>query len=140
MDAFRSKYNPLPGSSHAEVFRAAREEYRKIQSLTPRRQAYIRSKYFRNDKVFINQLWTHTTKKHYGDQMRRVKLFNCAIDLLRNSTVAPETIFSKGDLNTMLHRFYGDTKDGKLFCVQVRENKRTGRKYLMSVFPDQKTK
>lgn len=34
----------------------------------------------------------------------------------------------------MLHRFYGVTKDGVYFCVQVKEDKRTSRKDLMSVF------
>ena len=34
----------------------------------------------------------------------------------------------------MLHRFYGVTKDGVYFCVQVKEDKRTGRKDFMSVF------
>jgi len=32
------------------------------------------------------------------------------------------------------HRFYGAMKGGIYFCVQVKEDKRTGRKDFMSVF------
>ena len=37
-------------------------------------------------------------------------------------------IFDNKDLSCLLHRFYGVTKDGKEFCVQVKQNKRSGRK------------
>lgn len=33
-----------------------------------------------------------------------------------------------------MHRFYGITKDGHEFCVQIKQNKRTGRKDFISVF------
>jgi hypothetical protein len=55
--------------------------------------------------------------------------------LIRNSTLPPVTIYKSEDLHTALHRFYGETKDGLLFCVQIRENKATGRKDFMSAFP-----
>jgi hypothetical protein len=34
-----------------------------------------------------------------------------------------------------LHRFTGCTKDGEVFYVQIRANKKTNRKGFMSVFP-----
>jgi hypothetical protein len=37
--------------------------------------------------------------------------------------------------NESLHRYTAQTKDGILFYVQVRENKVSGRKDFMSVFP-----
>ena len=52
--------------------------------------------------------------------MKRAKLLACAIDLLRNSVVPPDTIFSKAKPNEMLHRFAGHTKDGQPFYVQVK--------------------
>ena len=135
MPLYQSKYGLIPGTSHAAVIRLAREEYHKIQKRTPRREAHVRSQYFRKDKVFINQFWEHLKQKHPGDQVRRVKLFTCGIDLIRNSTHSPDTIFSAENKNIMLHRFYGQTKGGQPFCVQIRENKRTNRKDFMSVFP-----
>lgn len=115
--------------------RAARHEYHKIQKRTPRRKAYLKSSYFKKDKVFINQFWVHLEQKRSGDQVRRARLFLCAIDLIRKTTEAPSTITSLKTKNSELHRFYGKTKEGTSFCVQIRENKRTGRKDFMSVFP-----
>ena len=140
MHAYRSKYGKLPGTSHARAVQAARHEYHKIQKRTPRRQAHVRSRYFRNDKVFINQFWEHIKQKHPGDQVRRLRLYLCAIDVIRNSTTSPNTIFNKADLNIILHRFEGKTKDGEPFYVQVKENKRTNRKDFMSVFPGKNSK
>lgn len=115
--------------------KAARYEYHKIQKRTPRRQAHVKSKYFKKDKVFINQFWIHLQQKRIGDQVRRTRLFLCAVDLIRNSTHNPDTLYSRSEQDTALHRFYGKTKDGLEFCVQIRESKRTGRKDFMSVFP-----
>jgi len=137
---YKSKYGKLPGTSHADVIRAARYEYHKIQKRTPRRQPYVRAQYFKKDKVFINQFWEHLKQKHPGEQLRRTKLFNCAIDLIRHTTVNPDTIYSYKHMNVSLHRFYGQTKEGYYFCVQIRENKRTNRKDFMSVFPSKKSK
>jgi hypothetical protein len=140
MKVYKSKYDQIPGSSHWEIIKAARYEYHKIQKRTPRRQAYIKSQYFRKDKVFINQFWEHLKQKHPGDQLRRAKLFICAIDLIRHSPHLGDTIYGNDNRNIGLHRFYGKTKDGLQFCVQIRENKRTGRKDFMSVFPAPKFK
>lgn len=73
-------------------------------------------------------------QKHRNDRMNRLRLYKSAIDLLRHSTFTPDSIVMKNDKNIMLHRFYGITLDGYEFCVQVKENKRSGRKDFMSVF------
>jgi hypothetical protein len=135
MRVYKSKYAPIPGSSHAEVIRAARYEYHKIQKLTPRRQANVKSRYFRKDKVFINQFWEHLKQKHPRDQLRRAKLFVCAVELIRNTTANPDTVYSHDNQGVELHRFYGQTQSGMYFGVQIRENKRNKRKDFMSVFP-----
>lgn len=137
---YQSKQSKLSGSSHAEVLRKARQEYHMIQKRTPRRQAYVRSSYFKRDKVFVNQFWDHLKQKRAGDQLRRLKLYACAIDLIRNSSQSPDTIFSNEDKNILLHRFYGITKDGESFSVQIKQDKRTDRKDFMSVFPAPKNK
>lgn len=136
---YQSKYGKIAGTSHASVIKAARYEYHKIQKGTPRRQANMRSKYFKQDKIFINQFWEHLKQKHPGDQLRRAKLFLCAIDLIRNTTTSLDTIYSYKNMNISLHRFYGLTKNGQHFTVQIRENKRTNRKDFMSVFPSNKS-
>lgn len=115
---------------------AARREYHAIQKLTPRRVPYVRSSYFTKDKVFLNTFWEHLRQKHPADQTRRLKLYAAGLDLIRYTREAPDTIFSKDDLDNMLHRFHGVTRDGYLFSVQIKQNKRTGRKDFMSVFPE----
>jgi len=135
MSTYKSKYGLLAGTDYVEAMHAARREYQIIQHRNPRRQPYIRSKYFNGDKVFINIFWNHLAQKRKGEQIKRAKLLAAAIDLLRNTSVPPETIFSKANLNELLHRFAGETKDGQLFYVQVKESKKSDRKDFMSVFP-----
>ncbi len=137
MRKFKSKYTQLSGTDYKEVTRNARKEYVKVQHLT-KRQPYIRSKYFANDKIFINIFWNHLAQKRKGEQIARAKLLLPAFDLLRNSLSEPDTIFSTKDKGNILHRFLGETKEGKLFYVQVKQNKRTGRKDFMSAFPAKK--
>ena len=135
MQVYKSKYSRLPGTSFAEIIAGARREYHAIQKRTPRRIPYVRSGYFAKDKIFLNTFWEHLKQKHPADQMRRLKFYLAAIDLLRNSKEAPDTIFAKDDMDTLLHRFHGITKDGHYFNVQIKQNKRTNRKEFMSVFP-----
>lgn len=133
MRVFRSKDGLIPGSSYDEVLKVARKEHTKIANLT-KRQPYVRSSYFNKDKIFMSLFWNHIMQKNFKERTKRLQLYKAAIDLLRNTRNDPETIFSKSDLSTFLHRFYGITKEGVEFCVQVKENKRTGRKDFMSVF------
>lgn len=134
MQVYKSRYGKLPGSSYDEVVRVARKEFQYIKKLT-KRQPYVRSTYFRKDKIFLSLFWEHLAQKHRGDRTKRLQLYKCALDLLRNSKNTPDTIFSKSDLDILLHRFVGETKDSEPFYVQVKEDKRTGRKDFMSVFP-----
>lgn len=135
---FKSKFGKIPGSSLEEVMKAARKEYHIIQKRTPRRVAYIRSKYFTKDKIFINIFWDHLNQKSPKERAKRLKFYICAIDLLRNTTIASDSIFTNLDMDIGLHKFFGQTKDGEYFCVQVKQNKRSGRKDFMSVFPAKK--
>ncbi len=140
MRVYGSKYGQIPTTSHSSVMRAARYEYHKIQKKTPRKVPYISSKYFIKDKIFINNFWEHLNQKSPKERVLRLKLYSCAIDLLRNSTIVPDTIFTDINKNINLHRFYGQTKSGSYFCVQVQESKRNNRKEFISVFPIKKPK
>ncbi len=139
MNVYKSKYGKLSGSSYDELAPVARAEFQRIKKLT-KRQPYVRSAYFSKDKIFLSLFWEHLAQKHRGDRTSRLKLYICAIDLLRHTKQAPDTIFRADDLNVLLHRFLGETKGGEQFYVQVKENKRTGRKDFMSVFPRGKRK
>lgn len=131
---YTSKYSLLPGSAYDEVISRAHREHNFIKRRT-KRQPYVKSKYFSGDKVFLNIFWNHLVQKRRGEQTVRAKLYLCAIDLLRNTTFDPESIFGYDRPNEILHRFKGRSREGQLFVVQVRQNKKTGRKDFMSVFP-----
>lgn len=135
MSVFQSRHDLLPGSSYDEVVAHARKEFNTIRHLT-KRQPYVRSKYFRGDKIFVTVFWDHLMQKHRTDRMKRLRFYKAAIDLLRHSVLPPATppIADPAHDNVLLYRFYGRTRDGKEFCVQVKQDIRSGRKDFMSVF------
>jgi hypothetical protein len=133
MKKYQSKTRLLPGTSYEEVQNVARKEHRKVIAFT-KRQPYARSAYFNKNKVFLSVFWEHTMQKNRNIKTSRLKLYTAAIDLIRNSRHNPETIIEKNNPSILLHRFYGITKEGVEYCVQVKQHKRTGRLDLMSVF------
>lgn len=134
MKIYKSKAGLISGTSYYEVLRQVRKEQAKIENLT-KRQPYVRSTYFSKDKVFIAAYLTHVMQKGRKSRTSSLKLYNAAIDLLRKSRCEPETLL-KADLpRVILYRFYGTTKDKIEYCVQVKQDKRSGRKDFMSVFP-----
>lgn len=135
MNIYQSKYNQLPGTSHQEAIKSARYCHQKVQNTNPRRKTFVRSKYFKGDKVFLAQFWPHLMQKRRGDQIRRAKLYLCALDLLRNTSHSSSMVVEKGHLESVLIRFEGRTKDGILYIVQVKYNIRSERKDLISVYP-----
>lgn len=135
MQVFQSKLGKLPGSSLKEVMKLARQEYHAIQKRSPRRTPYVRSKYFIKSKIFLNTFWGHLNQKSPKERVRRLKLYGCALDLLRDTTCDPESTYTYVDMHTGLHRLYGREKGGSYYCVQVKENKRNDRKDFISVFP-----
>lgn len=135
LKVYHSKFGLLPGTSYVEIVAAARKEYHQVQKRTPRRVPYVRSLYFKKDKVFLNAFWEHLRQKHPSEQKTRLKFYLAALDLLRNSTFTGESVIERNNPDVFLHRFVGQTRDGKQFYVQVKDNRRSGRKDFMSVFP-----
>src|SRR5689334_14983854 len=118
---FMSNHVELPGTDLNEVMRLARRHYHTIQKRSPRRRPYVRSTYFTKDKIFINNFWEHLNQKSPQERVRRLKLYVCAIDLLRKSPYPPDSIYAHPNRNIGLHRFYGQAHNGQQFCVQVKE-------------------
>ncbi|MGI9028251.1 MAG: hypothetical protein ACR2FM_05445 [Candidatus Saccharimonadales bacterium] len=133
MQVYKSKYSKIAGTSYQEVVSQARKEYNHIRKQT-KRQPYVRSRYYK-DKVFIKLFWDHLYEKNRGDIERRLRYYDCAIDLLRNNVNQPISTASSDKANGISQRFIGKTTDGDIFYVQVKQNKRTGRKDFISLFP-----
>lgn len=134
MKAYKSNKKLVGGSNFSEVRKNADRIFDLIKSKT-KRTPYIRSKYFRKEKVFLNIFWKHIFDKHEKDRTRRLRLFDCALDLIRNSTISPITRENFKNKDELLHRFEGFTKNNEKFIVQIKENKRNKRKDFISVFP-----
>lgn len=135
MKAYISKKQKIPGTSFAEVTKKARAVFDRVRVRTKRRP-YVRSKYFRKDKIFLTLFWSHLFEKNEKDRLRRLKFFECALDLIINSGFDPVTRENFQKKDELLHRFYGSTINKEKFVVQIKENKRTKRKDLISIYPE----
>ncbi len=135
MTVFKTKTNRVPGTRYREVYDEAFGLFSIIKKKTKRRP-YIRSSYFKGQKVFLDLFWRHLHEKNWRDRARRIRFFPAAVELMRNSKEEPQSKENPNDKSEILHRFTGITSDGHLFYVQVREEKRTGNKSMYSVFPE----
>lgn len=138
MKIYQSTKKKLPGTQYAEIYKEAFGFYKQIKAKTKRRP-YVRAAYFKKDKVFLELFWQHLYEKlNFRDKSRRVKYFSCAVDLIKNSKYEPSSKENPNKKSEILHRFAGMTKDKDLFFVQIKEDKKNGEKWLMSVFPGDK--
>lgn len=135
MNIYKTNKNKLPGTSFSEVRKNADRIFDLIKSKT-KRKPYIRSKYFKKEKVFLNIFWQHIFNKHEKDKVRRLRFFECGVDLIRNSTFHPTTKDMPNNSADLYYRFYGITNNREKFIVQIKENKRSKRKDLISIFPE----
>ena len=135
MNAYKTNKKKISGSSYKEVNKAAERIFKIIKSRT-KRTPYIRSKYFKGQKIFLNIFWRHLLDKRENDRLRRLKFFDCAMDLIRNTTYEPTTKENPNKRSEVLHRFAGITSNNEIFYVQIKEDKASGRKDLLSMFPE----
>jgi hypothetical protein len=131
---YRTKSKKVPGTNYGEVMRNAFGLFDDIKKKTKRRP-YVRSAYFKKEKVFFDYFREHLFQKLPKERMRRLKYFKAAIELVRFSRNDPvsKTNINKG--KEIVYRFSGLTAEKELFFVQIKEDKRK-RKYLMSFFPE----
>jgi hypothetical protein len=135
MKVYKTKSTKISGANFREVHSRALKIYKPIKSKTKRRP-YIRSAYFKNDKIFLEFFWQHLfTKENWRDRMRRLKYFSCGLELIQNSKFDPESKENPNKKSEILHRFAGTSKDNDLFFLQIKESKKTGQKWLISIFP-----
>ncbi|MDR0875963.1 MAG: hypothetical protein LBN12_07135 [Clostridiales Family XIII bacterium] len=109
---YRTKSSKISGRSYIDVERAARRHFKEIAQQS-KRNPYIRSIYFQKDKIFLKIFWQHLMEKHEGDRKRRLKFYIAAIELLRYTTIDPDSRQNPNGRNEMVHRFAGETKDGE---------------------------
>lgn len=135
MKYYQTRENKIPGSNSKEIYKKSRLFYDIIEKRSKRRP-YVRSVYFRKSKIFLGLFWQHIFEKsNYGDQMRRMRFLPCAIELIKNSHFDPISKENPNKKLEILHRFYSQTPAKECFIVQIKEDKKSGEKFLISVFP-----
>ncbi len=118
MDVYKTKAGKLTGTDFYEVRAAAMVVFKKIKQKS-RRQPYIRSFYFKKDKVFLNLFWQHLfDKENWRDRMRRLQYFEAALELIERASIKPQSKNNPNKANEILHRFTGVTKEGDLFLYR----------------------
>lgn len=137
MDIYETKAKKLAGTDYKEIHRKALSAYNILRSKTKRRP-YVRSAYFNKEKIFLGIFWSHLHEKNYRDQKRRMRLFNCAVELIQKSRLSPVSKENIDKPREILHRFSGVTPDDEIFFVQIKEDRRKNQKWLMSIFPFEK--
>ncbi len=135
MKPYKTKAKSLTGTKFRKVHQKAFGLYKQIKAHSKRR-TYVRSAYFKKDKVFIDIFWHHLFEKpNWKDRVRRLKYFPAAIEVIRHSRFDPASEENRNKRSEMLHRFAGITSDNEIFYVQIKEEKSSGQKFLISVFP-----
>ncbi len=136
MESYRVKAEKIIGTNYKEVLKKARHFYSKLCSTT-KRKPYIRSNYFRKEKIFLDLFWAHLyEKKSRRDRIRRLKFLPCAIELIQVTTSIPSSKINPNHSSEKLHRFMGLTKESEQFCVQIKESINSNKKkWFISVFP-----
>lgn len=127
---YQCKSALIPGHNYATVYKVARKVFNRLKSKTKRR-AYIRSTYFKGEKIFFDNFWVHLNQKGPVERYKRLKFFDCAIELIQKSAHKP--INKIEDRNFTLYRFMGKCEE-KTFIVQIKEDIRRKQKFIMSVF------
>lgn len=135
MDVYKTKSGKLTGTSFHEVWRKVILIFKQIKKKS-KRQPYLRSAYFRKQKIFLGFFWAHLFEKAIGDRLRRLKYFAAAVELIECSKSSPTTKEDSNKPGILLHRFTGITKEKETFYVQIKEDKSSDKKYLISIFPD----
>lgn len=134
MILYKAKSKKLSGTNLSEVAHMASSILYKIKKKTKRRP-YIRSAYFKKDKIFFDYFWDHLHQKAPRERFKRLKFFSAAIELIQNSRNIPISKPNPNNPKEILHRFAGTTREEELFFVHIKENKKKGQKFFMSCFP-----
>ncbi|MDR2523981.1 MAG: hypothetical protein LBC95_00355 [Candidatus Nomurabacteria bacterium] len=127
---YKSLFGRLTGVNENELWHKARLVYGATVK-SKRRLPYVRSKYFKNEKVFLDLFWSHTNSKKPRVRRERLAFYQCGLDLIHNTTHKPKEIYVKGNL---CYKFLGLSRDNEEFCVQIKREK-NGGKWLLSIFP-----
>lgn len=134
MKAFPVKTKKIGATRYTDIIKRARRIFHDIEKKTKRRP-YIRSVYFKKEKIFFDFFWTHLNQAPIADRRRRLRYFPCAIELVEKSRFTPSIKQNPNKKSEKQYRFAGITTESEIFYVQIKKNPKTGQMFLMSIFP-----
>ncbi len=134
MQYYKTHVRKLPGTHAPRLMKKAFGLYKQIASQTKRRP-YVRSAFFDKQKVFLGLFWQHLHEKNLRDKARRLAYYPCAIELIQKSRHQPISKVNPNKKGEILHRFAGSTPDNEIFFVQIKEDRGSKEKWVISVFP-----
>ena len=137
MISYQTNKKKLPGTNYAEVRKNAVIVFNQIKKRTKRRP-YVRSVYFNKQKIFFDYFWTHLSQKNPRERFKRLQYFEAAVELIKHSRNHPCSKQNPNRNTEILHRFAGLTKGKKLFYIQIKEDKKSDKKYFISCFPSKR--
>lgn len=136
MHVYQTKAGKLPGTDFHEVRKSALEFFKTIKRKS-KRIPYVRSAYLKKDKVFLSIFLQHLYEKEkWQERTRRLRYFKAAIELIENTHFEPRSKENPNKRGEILHRFTGVTREREVFYVQIKEDKASGNKHLISFFPE----
>jgi len=133
MKPYKTKIKQLSGTDFKEIRKKSTGFYNEIKRQT-KKKPYVRSKYFKKEKIFLELFWGHLFEKNYWDQTRRMKLFPCAIELIRNSDFAPVSKENVDKPSEILHRFAGITATNDCFLSRSKRTNTPIKNGLFRLF------
>ena len=136
MQYYQTKAEKITGSNFNEMRKKAEKLFDAIKKKS-KRKPYVRSAYFDKSKIFLDYFWEHLyAKKNLRDKQRRLQYYAAALELMQKSRIRPDSVENPNIKREILHRFRGITKEHEAFIVQIKEDRKTGKRYFISIFPE----
>lgn len=132
MIPYQTKAKKISGTSYGEVFHDALVVLDEIKKKTKRRP-YVRSAYFKKEKIFLDYFREHLFQKRPNERMKRLRFFKAAVELVKHSRNEPIIKTNPNKPGEKFYKFIGLTAEKDIFFAQIKEDKRK-RKYFMSCF------
>ena len=88
MASYQSKTKIIAGSNYGEVMRNTFSVYDKIKKQTKRRP-YVRSAYFKKEKIFLDYFREHLFQKSPKERIKRMRFFSATVEMIKYSRIEP---------------------------------------------------
>lgn len=134
MIPYQAKSGKVSGTNLGEVYKNAERFYHKEITSKTKRRPYVRSAYFKKEKIFFDFFWDHLRQKSPKIRFQRLRYFKVSCELIKKSRNNPIIKSNPNKPKEIFYKFGGLTSSKEMFFVQIKEDKKK-RKYFMSCFP-----